>query len=164
MSRSKLSNTELKLHNTSGESDVVYAKLKGTSQNSLIMEGASGATKVSLQNVADRTGTGQVATWDYVHTKMNELNNGLSWKAPVRVKSTADVAGSLVGNVFTCTNNGQKTFDGVQVVVSDRVLFASQTDQTQTAFTSARPKATFVQVAKHKLYLSVPRMPTRPRS
>ena len=107
MSRSKLSNTELKFYNTSGESDVVYAKLKGTSQNSLILEGASGATKVSLQNVADPTGTGQVATWDYVNTKVNELNNGLSWKAPVRAKSTANVAGSLSGNVFTCTSNGQ---------------------------------------------------------
>ena len=131
MSRSKLSNTELRFYNTSGESDVVYAKIKGTSQNSLILEGASGATKVSLQNVADPTGTGQVATWDYVNTKVNELNNGLSWKAPVRVKTTADVAGSLSGNVFTCTNNGQQTFDGVPVVVNDRVLFASQTDQTQ---------------------------------
>ena len=131
MSRSKLSNTELKFYNTSGESDVVYAKLKGTSQNSLILEGGSGATKVSLQNVADPTGTGQVATWDYVNAKVNELNNGLSWKAPVRAKSTADVAGSLVGNVFTCTGNSQQTLDGVVVALNDRVLFASQTDQTQ---------------------------------
>ena len=140
MSRSKLSNTELKFYNTSGESDVVYAKLKGTSQNSLILEGSSGATKVSLQNVADPTGTGQVATWDYVNTKVNELNNGLSWKAPVRAKSTANVAGSLSGNVFTCTNNGQQTFDGVLVVVGDRVLFSSQTDQTQNGIYSCTTK------------------------
>ena len=136
MSRSKLSNTELKFYNTSGESDVVYAKLKGTSQNSLILEGASGATKVSLQNVADPTGTGQVATWDYVNTKVNELNNGLSWKEPVRCKTTANLAGSLSGNVYTATSNGQQTFDGVQVVVGDRVLFSSQTDQTQNGIYS----------------------------
>ena len=136
MSRSKLSNTELKFYNTSGETDVVYAKLKGTSQNSLILEGASGATKVSLQNVADPTGTGQVATWDYVNTKVNELNNGLSWKEPVRCKTTANLAGSLSGNVYTATSNGQQTFDGVQVVVGDRVLFSSQTDQTQNGIYS----------------------------
>ena len=78
MSRSKLSNTELKFYNTAGAFDVVMAKIKGTSADTLILEGSSGATKVSLQNVADPTGTGHVATWDFVNTKINELSNGLS--------------------------------------------------------------------------------------
>ena len=103
MSRSKLSNTELKFYNTSGESDVVYAKIKGSSPDTLILEGASGATKVTLSNVKDPTGTGQVATYDWVNTKVNELSNGLAWKEPVKVKTTVNVAGSTVGNVLTCT-------------------------------------------------------------
>ena len=82
MSRSKLFNTELKFYNTSGESDVVYAKIKGSSPDTLILEGASGATKVTLSNVKDPTGTGQVATYDWVNTKVNELSNGLAWKEP----------------------------------------------------------------------------------
>ena len=77
MSRSKLSNQELKFYNTSGESDVIYAKLKGSSTDTLIFEGASSATKVKLKNVADPTATGEVATYDYVNTKVNELSNGL---------------------------------------------------------------------------------------
>ena len=130
MSRSKLSNTELKFYNTAGASDVVMAKIKGTSADTLILEGSSGATKVSLQNVADPTGTGHVATWDFVNTKINELSNGLSWKEPVKCKTTADVAGSMVGNVFTCTLQAPQTFDGTSVALNDRVLFANQTDQT----------------------------------
>ena len=57
---------------------------------------------MQLQNVADPSGTGHVATYDLVNTKMNELTNGLSWKAPVKAKSTANIAGSIVGAVFTC--------------------------------------------------------------
>ena len=131
MSRSKLSNTELKFYNTSGASDVIYAKLKGTSTDTVIFEGSSGATKVQLQNVADPTGTGHVATYDYVNNEINELTNGLSWKAPVKAKSTANIAGSLVGNVFTCTANAQQTLDGMLIALNDRVLLANQTDQTQ---------------------------------
>ena len=131
MSRSKLSNTELKFYNTSGESDVVYAKIKGSSPDTLILEGASGATKVTLSNVKDPTGTGQVATYDWVNTKVNELSNGLAWKEPVKVKTTVNVAGSMVGNVLTCTANSQQSFDGVAVALNDRVLFAHQTDQTE---------------------------------
>ena len=131
MSRSKLSNTELKFYNTSGESDVVYAKIKGSSPDTLILEGASGATKVTLSNVKDPTGTGQVATYDWVNTKVNELSNGLAWKEPVKVKTTVNVAGSTVGNVLTCTANSQQSFDGVAVALNDRVLFAHQTDQTE---------------------------------
>ena len=131
MSRSKLSNNELKFYNTAGSDDVIYAKIKGSSTDTLILEGASSATKVTLSNVADPTGTGQAATYDYVNTKVNELSNGLSWKAPAKLKTTANVAGALVGAVFTCTANAQQTFDSVLVALGDRVLITHQTDQTQ---------------------------------
>ena len=131
MSRSKLSNTELRFYNTAGESDVIYAKLKGSSTDALIFEGASSATKVQLRNVADPTATGHVATYDWVNTQISSLTNGLSWKAPVRAKSTANIPGALAGAVFTCTANAQQTFDGVLIALNDRVLLAAQTDQTQ---------------------------------
>ena len=131
MSRSKLSNQELKFYNTAGESDVIYAKLKGSSTDTVIFEGASSATKVKLKNVADPTTTGEVATYDYVNTKVNELSNGLSWKAPVRAKSTANIAGTLSGSVFTCTANAQQTLDNTLIVLNDRVLLANQTAQLQ---------------------------------
>jgi len=131
MSRSKLSNNELKFYNTAGSDDVIYAKIKGSSTDTLILEGASSATKVTLSNVADPTGTGQAATYDYVNTKVNELSNGLSWKAPAKLKTTANVAGALVGAVFTCTANAQQTFDSVLVALDDRVLITHQTDQIQ---------------------------------
>ena len=78
MSRSKLSNQELKFYNTSGASDVIYAKLKATQTDTVIFEGASSATKVKLKNIADPTATGEVATFDYVNTKVDELSNGIS--------------------------------------------------------------------------------------
>ena len=131
MSRSKLSNTELRFYNTSGESDVIYAKLKGSSTDALIFEGASSATKVQLRNVADPSGTGHVATYDWVNTQLSSLTNGLSWKAPVKAKSTSNLAGALSGAVFTCTANAQQTLDGVLIALNDRVLLAAQTDQTQ---------------------------------
>ena len=131
MSRSKLSNNELKFYNTAGSDDVIYAKLKGSSTDTLIFEGASSATKVKLKNVADPTATGEVATYDYVNTKVNELSNGLSWKEPAKLKTTANVAGALVGAVLTCTANAQQTFDSVLVALGDRVLITHQTDQTQ---------------------------------
>ena len=164
MSRSKLSNTELRFYNTSGASDVIYAKLKGTSTDTLILEGASSATKVQLQNVADPTGTGHAATYDWVNSKMNELTNGLSWKAPVRAKSTANIAGSLVGSVFTCTGDTPQTLDGVLIALNDRVLLANQTDQTQTACTSARPKETPALAKRSRPCSPVPQMPTHPTS
>lgn len=131
MSRSRLSKTELRFYNTSGESDVIYAKLKGSSTDALIFEGASSATKVQLRNVADPSGTGHVATYDWVNTQLSSLTNGLSWKAPVKAKSTSNLAGALSGAVFTCTANAQQTLDGVLIALNDRVLLAAQTDQTQ---------------------------------
>lgn len=131
MSRSKLSNTELKFYNTSGESDVIYAKIKGTTTDSLILEGSSSATKVKLRNVADPTGSGDAVNFDYLNTKLNELSNGLSWKAAVKVKTTANIAGSSVGNVFTCDANAQQTIDTVLISLNDRILLADQTDQSQ---------------------------------
>ena len=131
MSRSKLSNTELKFFNSSGESDVIYAKIKGSSTDTLILEGASSATKVRLTNVADPTSTSDVATYDWVNTKMNELSNGLSWKKPARAMAAADIPGTLVGNVLTCTADAQQTMDGVLVSLGDRVLLSEQTDPKQ---------------------------------
>ena len=131
MSRSKLSNNELKFYQSNGGSDTIFAKIKGTSADTLILEGSTGATKVTLSNVADPTGTGHAATKDYVDTKVSELNNGLSWKAPVKLKTTANVAGTLTGNVFTCTAQAQQAFDGIAVVLNDRVLIANQTTQLQ---------------------------------
>ena len=131
MSRSKLSNTELKFYNTSGEADVIHAKMKGTTADSIIFEGSSSATKVKLKNVQDPTQTGEVATWDYVNTKVNELSNGLSWKAPVKAKTTENINGSLVGNVFTCISNAQQTLDGVLIALNDRVLLSNQTNQIE---------------------------------
>jgi hypothetical protein len=131
MSRSKLSNTELKFYNSSGESDVIYAKIKGSSTDTLILEGASSATKVRLTNVADPTSTSDVATYDWVNTKMNELSNGLSWKKPARAMATADLPGTMVGNVLTCTASAQQTMDGVLITLNDRVLLSEQTDPKQ---------------------------------
>lgn len=131
MSRSKLSNNELKFYNTAGDNDVVMAKIKGTSADSLILEGSSSATKVSLKNVADPTGTGEVATFDWVNSRLDSLSNGLTWKSPVVCKSTSNIPATLVGNVLTCTSDGQQTMDGILVSTDSRVLIGTQTDATQ---------------------------------
>lgn len=131
MSRSKLSNQDLKFYNTGGGSDVIYAKIKGSVADTLVFEGASGATKVKLTNVADPTATGHAATYDWVNTKLDSLSNGLNWKAPVKARTTANLAGSLVGNVLTMTANGQQNLDGIAIAAADRVLIADQTDQKQ---------------------------------
>ena len=131
MSRSKLSNTSLKFYNTSGETDQIFVNIKGTSTDALVFEGSSSATKVKLTNVADPTGTGHAATYDWVNTKMDALSNGLSWKAPARAKSTANIPGTLVGNVLSATTPGSISMDGVLILLNDRVLIAAQTDAKQ---------------------------------
>jgi len=52
--------------------------------------------------------------------RINGLNQGVAYKAPVRVATTANI-----------TLSGAQTIDGVAVVADDRVLVKDQTDQTQ---------------------------------
>jgi len=131
MSRAKLSNQDLRFYNTAGESDVTFSNIKGTTTDSVIFKGASSATKVTLKNVADPSGTGEVATFDWVNTKLDQLSNGLSWKAPVRAKSTSNIAGSLSSSVFTATANAALSLDGVSLSVGDRILLAEQSNQAE---------------------------------
>jgi len=133
MSRSKLSNTEIKFYTagSGGGADTIHAKLKGSTQDSVIFEGSSSAVAVKLKNIADPTLPSEASTKNYVDTKVQELQNGLSWKLPVKCKSNANASATLNGNVLTCTANAQQTFDGQLVALDDRVLIAEQTDQTQ---------------------------------
>ena len=73
----------------------------------------------------------QAATWDYVNSRLDSLSNGLTWKPPVKCKSTLNVPATLVGNVLTCTNDGQQTLDAILVSADDRVLISEQTDASQ---------------------------------
>ena len=53
-------------------------------------------------------------------TKDSQLADGLKWKTPVRVATTANI-----------TLSGTQTIDGIAVIANDRVLVKDQTTQTQ---------------------------------
>lgn len=59
------------------------------------------------------------------------LGLGTSTYIPVRLVSTASIAGTMTGNVFTLSSTGALSIDGVAVATSDRVLLRSQTTASQ---------------------------------
>jgi hypothetical protein len=69
-----------------------------------------------IQNMGDPSSSSDAATKAYVDNSLQ----GLQWKAPVRVASTANLA------VASAVVNGA-TIDGVSVVTGDRVLLKNQT-------------------------------------
>ena len=69
-----------------------------------------------IGSVADPIAGGDAATKNYVDNAIN----GTSWRAPVRVATTANI-----------TLSGTQTIDGVAVVAGDRVLVKNQTTAAQ---------------------------------
>ena len=69
-------------------------------------------TNQRITNLADPSGLADAATKQYVDLYVN----GISFKAPVRVATTANI-----------TLTGTQTIDGVSVIAGDRVLVKNQT-------------------------------------
>jgi len=65
-----------------------------------------------------------------VTDRINGLNQGVAYKAPVRVATTANI-----------TLSGTQTIDGVAVVADDRVLVKDQTDDTENGIYIASASA-----------------------
>lgn len=55
-------------------------------------------------------------------------SQGLDPKDEVRLASTANIAGTRTGNVFTLSANGAFTLDGIAAALNDRVLLKNQTN------------------------------------
>lgn len=68
-----------------------------------------------IQNMGDPSSSGDAATKAYVDNSLN----GLQWKAPVRVASTANLT------VASAVVNGA-TVDGISLVTGDRILLKNQ--------------------------------------
>ena len=130
MSRSKLANAELRFFTSSGGSETTKIKLVPTN-DILTLQGSTAGTKVKLANCADPTANADAATKSYVDTQIQSNIQGLKWKAPCVVKSTADLGGTFSANTITAGANGPFTLDGVQLALSDRVLVANQTAQSE---------------------------------
>lgn len=130
MSQSNLSNTQLKFSTVSGGSETIKSLIK-TATNEIIFEGSSGATACTLSNIANPTANSHAVNKAYLDTQIASNINGLSWKKSARAKTTANLVGTLVGNVFSMTANGQLTIDNVLLVLNDRVVVANQTAQAQ---------------------------------
>ena len=130
MSRSKLANAELRWYTSSGGTETTKVKLVPTN-DVLTVQGATAGTKVKLSNLADPTANTDGATKSYVDTQIQSNIQGLKWKAPCVVKTTADLGGTFSSNTITAGANGAFTIDGVQLALSDRLLVANQTTGSQ---------------------------------
>ena len=116
MSRSKLANAELRWYTSSGGTETTKVKLVPTN-DVLTVQGATAGTKVKLSNLADPTANTDGATKSYVDTQIQSNIQGLKWKAPCVVKTTADLGGTFSSNTITAGANGAFTIDGVQLAL-----------------------------------------------
>src|SRR5262252_1758609 len=78
--------------------------------------GAFSMAGFGINNVADPSADQDAATKNYVDNAIA----GLSWKAPARAATTANI-----------TLSGTQTVDGVALIANDRCLVKNQTTQTQ---------------------------------
>jgi len=92
------------------------------SDGSVPMTGALNMANFAINGLAAPVNATDAATKSYV----DSLANGLTFKAPARVVSTANVA-----------LTGLQTIDGVTLVAGDRVLLVGQTDATQNGLFAA---------------------------
>lgn len=130
MSRSKLSNSELRFYTNSGGSETTKIKVVPTN-NVLTLQGATAGTKVKMSNMAEPTANADGATKSYVDAQIQSNIQGLKWKSPCVVKTTADLGATFSGNTLTAGSNGPYTADGITLVLGDRLLVANQTSQSQ---------------------------------
>ena len=130
MSRSKLANAELRWYTSSGGTETTKVKLVPTN-DVLTVQGSTAGTRVKLTNLADPTANTDGATESYVDTQIQSNIQDLKWKSPCAAKSTADLGGTFSSNTITAGANGPFTVDGIQLALSDRVLVANQTTQSQ---------------------------------
>jgi hypothetical protein len=87
-----------------------------------------------IANLADPSGSTDAATKQYV----DNVARGLSWKAPVRAASTADVALASPG----------ATLDGVMLAANDRILLKNQTAPAENGvYVWTAPDAPLVRAA-----------------
>ena len=92
MSRSQLKNNELRFFNIDGETQTTKVKLV-PNNDVLQIEGASAGTKVKIANIAEPTETHHASTKNYVDSQIADKLNGLSWKSPVKCKTTQNLDG-----------------------------------------------------------------------
>ena len=130
MSRARLGNAELRFYTDSGGSETTKIKLVPTN-NILTLQGASAGTQVKLSNLSDPTNLQDASTKSYVDTQITQKINGIQWKEPCVVRSTANLASSFSGNVITMSANGALTIDGITLALNNRVLVMNQATQTQ---------------------------------
>ena len=84
-------------------------------------------------NVIDTDGTLaensdlRLATQKAIKTYVDNLLQGIKWKAPVRLTTTEALVGSYDTGVFTATANGALTLDGVAAAQGDRILVKNNT-------------------------------------
>lgn len=130
MSNSSLSATFINFHN--GTNDAVRAT---ATDQKLSFQGATASHKVTLTNLDNPQNDDDASTKLYVDSKISsEINNkvnGLSWKAPARVATTANLGGVYDTGALTASANGALSVDGVVLAVDDRVLVKDQTTASQ---------------------------------
>jgi hypothetical protein len=137
MSTSSLTSTFLNF--SDGSSDTIRLT---ASSNILSFKGSTAGSTIRLSNVSEPTVPTDAATQNYVDSKISsELTNkvnGLSWKSPARVATTANEGGVYDSSAltFTSDSNGATVFDGVTLAVADRVLFKNQTTASQNGIYS----------------------------
>ena len=93
MSRSQLKNAELRFFTQDGETQTTKVKLV-PSNDVLTLEGASAGTKITISNLAEPSDDHHASTKSYVDSQISNKLNGLSWKSPVKCKSTVNLAGT----------------------------------------------------------------------
>ncbi len=104
--------------------ELINANLVGIAYNQLVLTGAVLSADLAAGIDAVKIGAGGVSNAEFgyldgvtsaLQTQLDNLNQGIKWKASVKVATTANI-----------TLSGTQTIDGIAVIALDRVLVKNQ--------------------------------------
>ena len=128
MSKTVVDNTSVqnKLNSGANRSSITFAV------DSITIAGQTSGTKCALKNVADPSSASDAVNKSYVDTKVSQLSQGLSWKEPVKARTTANLDGNYATGTLSAKVPGAfPDQDSVPLLQGDRILVAAQANKSE---------------------------------